>query len=91
MLVENIKDTSGDSCKCGSWLDHWEKTGGQPSSCSVEGCSSDPEVGAHIRKHNSSDTTTYIVPFCSEHNQQEDGSLDVGDTLLVPAVDSTCS
>ena len=40
----NKKGTSGRSCSCGSWKDHWLKNSGLnwPAACSVSGCLSKP-------------------------------------------------
>ncbi|WP_420588174.1 hypothetical protein [Bacterioplanoides sp.] len=70
MKVNNINGTSDNSCKCEGWLDHWKKFGGGWffDDCAVEGCTNRAHVGAHVKKHNSSDNNWYIVPFCHTHN-----------------------
>ncbi len=94
MRVKNINGTSYSTCKCGSWLNHWKKFSGQSLSkyCSEKSCTKKPEVGAHIQKDNSTDSSWYIVPFCSTHNGETGKSLDIMDSVkLVSAnVSETC-
>ena len=70
MKVKNINGTSDNTCKCGSWLDHWKKFSGQslPTYCPETKCIQKPEVGAHVQKDSSTDSSWYIVPFCKTHN-----------------------
>ena len=92
MVVKNINGTSANSCPCGSWLKHWRKiSGSTPSSCSVVGCWSTADVGAHVQKDSSTDKAWYIVPMCTKHNAKTP-SLTIGDTVtLVSAnVSKTC-
>lgn len=72
MKVKNVKGTSERSCKCGSWLEHWNKfNNGQVANiCRVKGCSNRDIIGAHVKKINKNDNKEYIVPFCNMHNQQ---------------------
>ena|ERR1043166_5680974 len=94
MKVKNINGTSDNTCKCGSWMDHWKKFSGQLLSqyCSEKVCIRKPEVGAHVQKDNSADTDWYIVPFCTNHNGETGKSLEIVDSMvLVPAnVSKTC-
>jgi len=94
MKVKNINGTSGKTCKCGSWLDHWKKFSGQPLSkwCSEKNCTQKPEVGAHVQKDSSVDDNWYIVPFCYTHNGETGKSLEIVDSVeLVSAnVSETC-
>lgn len=88
MRVNNINGTSENTCKCGSWIDHWKNFSGQsiPSYCPEKSCTAKPEVGAHVQKADSSDSSWYIIPLCKTHNSQTNKSLDVSDTIkLVPA------
>ena len=86
MLVKNKKNTSNRICTCSdSWLKHWKKkTGGIISDgCSVKSCRGSADVGAHVTKYNSTDTSTYIVPLCSEHNHPDNtSSMDIGSKEL---------
>ncbi len=94
MKVNNINGTSQNTCKCGSWLEHWKRFSGQalPKWCSESGCIKAPEVGAHVQKDSSTDKGWYIVPFCNEHNGQTGKSLNLIDSaVLVSAnVSQTC-
>ncbi len=94
MRVNNINGTSENTCKCGSWLSHWKKFGGNsvPNYCPEEKCTAAPEVGAHVQKDNSSDGSWYIIPLCKTHNGQTNKSLIVNDYIkLVSAnVGQTC-
>ena len=94
MKVNNINGTSQNTCKCGSWLDHWKKFSGQslPTYCPVSGCYQKPEVGAHVQKDSSTDSSWYIVPLCKTHNGEKGKSLSIGDytTLVSANVSETC-
>jgi hypothetical protein len=94
MKVKNINGTSQNTCKCGSWLDHWKKFSHQSISqyCSEKTCIKKPEVGAHVQKDNSTDAGWYIVPFCNTHNGETNESLEIVDSVaLVSAnVSVTC-
>ena len=71
MRVKNIKGTSDNTCICGSWLTHWENFSNSHlrNCCSEKSCKNRPEVGAHVKKVNSSDDNWYIVPLCNRHNR----------------------
>ena len=88
MKIRNINGTSDTTCKCGSWLKHWENFSGQtrPSYCPASGCLDKGLVGAHVQKGGgSTDQKWYIYPLCAKHNKHT-GELEVSDTYkLVPA------
>jgi hypothetical protein len=94
MEVKNINGTVQNTCKCGSWLEHWENFSGQslPIYCSDSLCTQKPEVGAHVQKANSADDSWYIVPLCKAHNGKTGESLTIMDFIeLVSAnVSLTC-
>ncbi len=94
MKVKNINGTSRNACNCGSWLEHWKNYGGRslPASCAVGSCNQKPEVGAHVQRNDSTDSSWYIIPLCKAHNGETGKSLSVSDfTKLVPAnVSDTC-
>ena len=94
MKVNNINGTSQNTCKCGSWLDHWKKFSGQSLSsyCSEKSCTKKPEVGAHVQKDSSTDNNWYIIPLCTTHNGETGKSLEIMDSVkLVSAnVSETC-
>lgn len=72
MKVSNTNGTAKRSCKCGTWLDHWQNfnDGQTATQCSAIGCSNTDLVGAHVQKITLSDYNEYIVPFCNAHNMQ---------------------
>jgi hypothetical protein len=94
MKVININGTSLNICKCGSWLNHWKKFGGQdlPSYCSEKSCLKKPEVGAHVQKDNSTDRKWYIIPLCTVHNLKTGESIEIMDgvALVSANVSETC-
>lgn len=94
MKVKNINGTSQSTCKCGSWLKHWENFSGQslPKWCSEAKCIQKPEVGAHVQKDDITDQDWYIVPLCSTHNNKKGESIDIINsvTLASANVSKTC-
>lgn len=94
MRVNNINGTSQNTCKCGSWLDHWKNFSGQPlpTHCPESSCIRKPEVGAHVQKDSVIDKGWYIVPLCKTHNSETNKSLTISDSVkLVSAnVSETC-
>lgn len=92
MKVKNINGTSQNTCKCGSWLQHWKNFSGQTATiCRAKGCSRSDIKGAHVQKDVSYDSNWYIVPFCSEHNMSKESVELVDGTNLVSAnVSQTC-
>lgn len=94
MKVKNINGTSDNSCKCGSWLEHWEKYSDQPlpKYCSEVDCGKKPEVGAHVQKDSGNDNSWYIIPLCKTHNAQKDTTLNISSniTLVSANVSKTC-
>jgi len=93
MKVKNINGTSASTCKCGSWLDHWKKFSGQAVTyCIVENCYERAEVGAHVQKDSTSDSSWYILPLCKKHNGETGKALNVSDSykLVSANVRETC-
>ena len=81
MKVNNLNNTSGNKCKCDSWLSHWEKFAHRNKVfCSVHACVKMAEVGGHVQKH-TSDNAWYIIPLCHSHNLK-DGELEIGDATV---------
>ncbi|MEO0037174.1 MAG: hypothetical protein RIQ59_385 [Bacteroidota bacterium] len=90
--IKNINGTTDNTCKCGSWLKHWEKFSGKSSNyCSEKTCTQKELVGAHVQK-TTSDMSWYIIPLCKAHNGAT-GELEVGDsTVFVSAnKNETCN
>lgn len=94
MRVININGTSDNTCRCGSWLEHWKKFSGEslPPSCREQVCRGKVEAGAHVQKDNSTDKSWYIVPLCADHNRQTGRSLNLMEntTLVSANVNQTC-
>jgi hypothetical protein len=92
--IKNINGTSDNTCKCGSWLDHWKKYTGQavPTHCPESKCTQKPEVGAHVQKDSASDDAWYIIPLCKTHNAEKGKSLTVSDNVALASanVSKTC-
>ena len=94
MIVTNINGTSQNTCRCGSWLDHWKKFSGQsiPTYCPEQHCLQKPEVGAHVQKNSSTDNNWFIIPLCKSHNGDYGKTLDVNDSIVLVSanVSKTC-
>jgi len=96
MRVTNINGTTDNTCKCDSWLAHWEKFNpvGQkvPMYCPATACIKKPEVGAHVQKDSSTDKSWYIIPLCTNCNAKTGQSLDVSDSISLASgnVSQTC-
>lgn len=92
MKVRNIKGTSDNTCKCTSWLAHWEKFSGQKAGlCSEKSCLNTATVGAHVQKDDLTDRSWYIVPLCDGHNKQaSELELWHEPTLVSANVSKTC-
>jgi len=94
MRVNNINGTSGRTCTCGSWLDHWKYFSGQalPVYCPEVKCTQKPEVGAHVQVGSSTDSNWYIIPLCKKHNEETGKSIDISDyvALVSANVSNTC-
>lgn len=89
--VKNIKGTSDKTCKCGTWLKHWEKYSKKTAAeCSIIGCKHDADVGAHVIKCSSTEDNHYIVPMCTGHNSIEDDCFTVNAVLISANVKNTC-
>lgn len=94
MKVKNVRGTSGLSCSCGSWLDHWQKFSGAllPSYCREKSCMEKPECGAHVQKDSVFDLKWYIIPLCNKHNTKTTEIEVMDSTIFVPAnVSETCA
>ena len=88
--VKNLNGTGCLSCKCNSWLDHWEKfTNGKAVYCSVIGCTKSAELGGHVIRQNGTDKSHYIIPLCSKCNKLTD-AFETNATLVSANVQRTC-
>ena len=94
MKVKNINGGRQNSCKCGTWLDHWAKISGRPlpQHCSEARCMAKPVLGAHVQKDSSTDTDWYIIPLCVKHSIRAE-SLEIADTTTFVSahVGDTCA
>jgi hypothetical protein len=93
MKVKNINGRRQNSCKCGSWLDHWVRVCGWPlpQHCAATTCMAAPQLGAHVQKDSLSDARWYIIPLCVKHSIRV-ASLEILDTttLVSAHVHETC-
>jgi hypothetical protein len=96
MRIKNINGTSDGTCRCASWLEHWEKYNPDrqavPVFCSAADCVNNSIVGAHVQKDDDSDPNWYIIPLCMTCNAKTNQVLQVSDAIsLAPAdVGQTC-
>lgn len=92
MRVKNINGTSQNTCRCGTWLQHWRNLSGQYTvTCRALGCSRIDISGAHVQKDNSDDNRWYIVPFCVLHNRASHlVELEAGTALVSANKKETC-
>ena len=91
---KNKNGTSERSCKCTSWKNHWISQTGQkwPDKCFVEGCNSEPILGAHIINTSKEINSEYIAPFCDKCNKQNgEFKLKGGKTLALANKQETCA
>ena len=82
----NREGTSDKTCKCGTWLKHWENISKLelPYTCRVDNCNNAVEVGAHI--HNPiTHSADYIVPMCKACNARIDRFHLKDETIIVLA------
>ena len=68
-------------CRCGNLFAHWKKFGHQDiRRCPVKGCSGTDVKGMFVKKEDSEDSNTYILPLCSEHAKSSE-VLEVLDSI----------
>lgn len=94
MKVKNINGRRQNSCKCGTWLDHWARISGRPlpEHCAETKCMGKPELGAHVQKDSLDDSNWYIIPLCVKHSLKAE-FLEVADTTAFVSahVNETCA
>jgi len=92
MLVKNLRNTGAKTCKCGSWLEHWEKASGMKANyCVAATCAQKATLGGHIIKVGSEDGNHYIIPICASCNRLESNYEIPNSTFLASAnVSKTC-
>lgn len=94
--VKNLKGTSDriPTCKCKTWLEHWQVNYGYSSNGYCECCNNfvgtHNLVGGHVKKVGSYDMNQYIVPICYSCNNQEDKEFYVDEDKLVSANCNYC-
>jgi hypothetical protein len=90
--IKNLIGTSDKTCKCGTWLKHWENHSKQTTNfCQVFGCVGTKLVGAHVKYADGKDSNTYIYPICERHNKSTE-TMNVSDsyTLVSANIKNTC-
>ena len=93
MRVTNIRGAADHSCKCGSWLKHWENYGGGNAAlCTQQFCIRWADVGAHVVKADDGDSSWYIIPLCNDHDRLVGQEIEIPDfaTLVSANVMETC-
>ena len=92
MKVENIDGTRDNNCKCGSWLEHWNKFSNEEiHHCQASGCTDAVKYGAHVQKADSHDRNWYIVPLCEMHSHSTyHVDIIVGTPLVSADPNETC-
>ena len=76
--VKNINGTSDHTCRCGSWLQHWENFSSEPyGACAEVQCGKLASVGAHVQKAENHDSSWYIIPLCVKHNAIHGGEIEI--------------
>lgn len=93
MLVKNLNYTGTKSCKCASWLEHWEKASGtKAGKCVSEKCNQKATRGGHIIRVGSEDRNHYIIPICASCNALESVYMIPDNSFLGSAnVSKTCA
>jgi len=93
ILVKNVRGTSSNKCKCGSWKQHWRNYGGlMMIGCSNVYCNGAAEVGAHVRKVRGSGNKWYIIPLCRSCNGKNTNlSVWFFTTFVSANVSETCN
>ncbi len=91
--VKIFNGTSDNSCKCDSWLNHWEKFSGLKADlCSEINCVKMEVVGTHVIKLNSDDRKCYIIPLCKEHSHLfQEIKIDNSVELVSANTNKTCA
>jgi len=89
MLVHNLNDTSDNSCRCGTWIRHWENYRNKHAVNCVACHKHTTTIGAHVQKTYSNDQRSFIVPLCYSCNKNTD-DFDVPDDALIPAMNLKC-
>jgi len=66
--IKVIENQPEKLCRCGSWLNHWNKfSQSKIRMCVVDGCMGIDIEGSHVQLTNSENKEIYIVPLCSVH------------------------
>jgi len=89
---KNLMGTGEKTCKCSSWLKHWENGNGKTANlCMEKTCTKKAEVGAHVKKVDSVDNAHYIIPLCKTCNKlDKEFELYNSPTLVSANVSETC-
>jgi hypothetical protein len=93
LTIININGTRQCSCKCGSWLQHWQNFSVLPLPLHCPGllCRERAEIAAFVQLPDLKDPNWYIVPLCKLHSRSK---LAVEISSFTPLVcadeDRTC-
>jgi hypothetical protein len=70
MKFKNIQETSGLTCNCSSWLNHWLRFTNNKAVtfCAELNCTKIAEVGGHVIACDSANKSWRILPLCRAHN-----------------------
>ncbi len=84
----NKSGTADRSCNCGTWKQHWINYAKKPwpASCSVDGCSNQPTLGAHIQNPNVDGER--IVPMCDSCNGLS-GTFNLKGGITLPSANKS--
>ena len=87
----NKNGTAARTCSCGSWKKHWLNEAKQawPDTCSVEGCSSAPVLGAHV--YHADIDGERIIPVCDSCNKLSSKFSLKGGIMIPSANKNTCA
>ena len=91
-LVKSLKGTSVKSCKCKTWLKHWENNSCTSVLVSYREvtCMKMDLVGEHVIKVNGTDNIHYIVPVCQSHNLSDEEYNVIDDYFVSANKSETC-
>ena len=91
--VTNINGTETEPCKCGSWLQHWERVSGvQCGACAEIKCGKLASEGALVQKSFSKQKSWFVIPLCPKHNSFHGGSIEIVEYIQLVSADKkqTC-
>jgi hypothetical protein len=90
--IKIVTDPEKKLCRCGTWLDHWNKFSGlKVRICGIKECPGFDLMGVKVQKADSEDDKIYIIPVCSAHADSKE-ILETYDsiTLVSSDIKTTC-